>query len=279
MAKFFVFAVSAFLTIFNPFAPAASVLHGEHYHHHHGMALNFSYSGTMGPARWGALNPAFSACSNGKSQSPINILRHKAVINKKLKPLEMKYSRSVNATLMDNGFNVGISYGEDAGALVLEGKIYRLKQMHWHAPSEHQIDGFHFAAELHLVHIAPDNSVAVLAVLLKLGHPDPLLAKIQKQLTELPRELLRQEKPRISLGNLNTHELVKFSHSHKYYRYVGSLTTPPCTEDIIWTVIGKIHSVSREQVVALRAPLDSTCKRNSRPIQPLDGRHVELYER
>nr|GMC88922.1 alpha carbonic anhydrase 1, chloroplastic [Ipomoea batatas] len=146
----------------------------------HDSKVKFGYSGPTGPGRWADLSPAFSECAKGKSQSPVNILTHSnAIVHTKYKPLLIHYAKSVNSTLINYGFNVGIRYGAEAGMIVLDGKNYTLKQMHWHAPSEHRIDGVQFAAELHLVHFAvADHTLAVIAVLFQLGHrPDPTLAK------------------------------------------------------------------------------------------------------
>ncbi|GAA0158529.1 dehydratase [Lithospermum erythrorhizon] len=238
----------------------------------------FGYTGPVAPDRWGTLSPNFSTCSHGKLQSPINILKHKASVNKDLKPLAEQLS-SCNASLVNNGFNVGLRYPNNSGHLSINGKNYTLKQMHWHAPSEHRLNGVQYAAELHLVHIAEDNSVSVVAILYRLGKPDPLLAKIQNWLIELAKDVDKGDpKAEIALGPgaVDIHQLKK--HAKKYYRYAGSFTTPPCTESVIWNILGKVRSVSKEQVEDLRAPLSLTCKKNARPCQPLNGRKVELYK-
>lgn len=74
------------------------------------LGVKFGYTGPVGPNGWGRLSPTYSACSNGKSQSPINIISHNCVVNKNLKPLIMQYNHSEVATLVDNGFNVGVSF-------------------------------------------------------------------------------------------------------------------------------------------------------------------------
>ncbi|KAL0344792.1 UNVERIFIED_CONTAM: Alpha carbonic anhydrase 1, chloroplastic [Sesamum radiatum] len=237
--------------------------------------IQFTYAGATGPDKWGSLSPNFSMCGKGKSQSPINILTGKVVLNKKLKPLYRSYDPA-NVTLVNNKFNVGVRYPDHSGGLIIDDKMYTLKQMHWHAPSEHRINGFRYAAELHLVHVADDGNVSVVAILFKYGHPDPLLAKIQKKLNELAYEVKHHEDSPISLGPFHPTEVRK--RVHKYYRYVGSFTTPPCTQNVIWNILVKVRSISREQVEALRAPLDLRCKINARPCQPMNGRHVELYD-
>ncbi|CAK9179167.1 unnamed protein product [Ilex paraguariensis] len=241
-----------------------------------GEAFQFSYSGATGPNKWGNLNPKFTECSHGKLQSPIDIVKKKAVLNKKLKPLTRRYYPA-NVTLVDNGFNVQVRYGENAGVLIVDGNNYTLKQMHWHSPSEHCINGVQHDAELHLVHMADDGNFSVVAILYRLGHADPIVAQIQKKLDELEKEVRAgKEEAHIALGTVNTKKLRR--RTRKYYRYVGSLTTPPCSQNVIWHILGKVRSISKEQVKALKAPLKSTCKNNSRPVQALNGRQIELYD-
>ncbi|KAH6837805.1 hypothetical protein C2S53_013965 [Perilla frutescens var. hirtella] len=238
-------------------------------------SIQFTYTGATGPNMWGKISPDFSMCGNGKSQSPINILTDKVVLNKSLKPLIRSYG-SCNVTLVNNKFNVGVRYPDHTGGIIVDGKAYNLKQMHWHSPSEHRINGKQFAAELHLVHVADDGSVSVVAILFDYGHPDPLIAKMQKQLDKLAYEVKRHDERPIIFGPFHPTEVRR--KSHKYYRYVGSFTTPPCTQSVIWHILAKVRSISRAQVEALRAPLDLGCKHNARPCQPINGRHVELYD-
>uniref|UniRef100_A0A2N9HW99 Carbonic anhydrase n=1 Tax=Fagus sylvatica TaxID=28930 RepID=A0A2N9HW99_FAGSY len=225
-------------------------------------SISFGYSGTNGPEKWGSLSPLFNECSSGKTQSPVDIVKDKVVRNKNLKPLSIDYSPA-NSTLVNNGFNVGMRYEGDVGVLIADGKNFSLKQVHWHSPSEHRINGEQYPTELHMVHQAADGSFSVVSILYKYGDADPLLTKGMKRLISLSR-------------TLETRHIKR--KARKYYRYVGSLTTPPCTENVLWNILGKVRSISKEQVEALQAPLYSTCKKNARPAQPLNGRQIELYD-
>ncbi|PSS15923.1 Alpha carbonic anhydrase [Actinidia chinensis var. chinensis] len=237
--------------------------------------LNFSYSGNTGPGRWGSLSPVYAPCAYGKWQSPIDIETDKVVVNKTLKPLKRHYYPS-NTTLIDHGYNVGMQF-ENGGEFIVDGKKYTLLQMHWHVPSEHKIDGVLFASELHLVHKASDGSYTVIAVLYKIGDADPTVAKIQRKLGYLAKEVSARHEvvAQVDLGTFHIEKMRR--KTHKYYKYGGSLTTPPCSENVIWHIFTKVRSMSKEQVEALRAPLQSTCKSNHRPVQPMHGRHVQLF--
>ncbi|PQP96603.1 alpha carbonic anhydrase 1 chloroplastic [Prunus yedoensis var. nudiflora] len=238
--------------------------------------VSFSYSGATGPENWGSLSPNFSACSNGKIQSPVDIVKGILTTDKRLKPLTRVYGAS-NATLFNNGFNLGVQFEGHVGTLDVDGKNYDLKQMHWHSPSEHRLNGVQFPAELHLVHQASDGSVSVVSVLFQFGKDDILISKIKDKLTELAQETCKKEEDgHIPLGTVDINEFQK--KSRKYFRYVGSLTVPPCTENVVWNILGKVRTISQDQLNALKAPLDSDCKNNSRPLQPPNGRKVELYD-
>ncbi|OWM79082.1 hypothetical protein CDL15_Pgr003253 [Punica granatum] len=156
-------------------------------------------------------------------------------------------------------------------------KKYSLKQIHWHTPSEHYLDGVHHAAEMHVLHKANDGSIAVAAVLYHYGKPDPFLQKINKRLVQLGQETSGLDKEsRIALGLFTPKGIIR--STSKYYRYIGSTTTPPCIEKVVWNILGEVRTISKEQVQALRAPLYSDCKSNCRPVQPLNGRKIELYD-
>ncbi|KAK9290010.1 hypothetical protein L1049_008173 [Liquidambar formosana] len=239
-------------------------------------SIKFTYSGATYPDKWGTLSPQFSACSNGKSQSPVNIVKKEAVIDHNLKPLGRHYNPA-NATLVNHGVNIGVTYDRNVGVMTVDGKNYTLKQMHWHSPSEHHINGVQYPAELHQVHMADDGNFSVVSVLYRYGNADPFISKLMGKLKELAKEAcLEHEQAQIPLGIMNVKHIKR--NTRKYYRYVGSLTTPPCTEHIIWNVLGKVRSISKEQVAALTAPLEAACKNNSRPIQALNGRHIQLYD-
>ncbi|KAK1420773.1 hypothetical protein QVD17_22628 [Tagetes erecta] len=265
VVSFFSIALVFFLGTF------ASIVNGDD-------EPQFTYLGPYGPRKWGSLSPTYSACSHGKFQSPVNIVKSNCVHDRSLKPLDIEYNAAVNATLVDNLFNVQMKYDGNAGVLRMNGKNYSLVQMHWHSPSEHLLNGVRYAAELHLVHKAVDGEMSVIAILYHYGHPDPLLSKIHSKLAELKKmaNLSSHEQAQVAMGIVTTKQIRK--HTRKYYRYVGSFSTPPCTEGVIWNILGKVRSISRDQVEALEAPLVVGCKRNSRPAQPLHGRHIELYD-
>lgn len=237
----------------------------------------FGYTGSLGPSHWGGLSPNFSRCADGNKQSPINIRTDEVVYSPSLGPLRRDYA-TANATLVDNIFNIALRYQDTAGTVQIEGVKYTLKQMHWHSPSEHTINGQRFAMEQHMVHYSDQGDIAVVAILFRLGRPEPFLMQIQDKLSELYVEACSAEKGApIPAGVVSLWSLRR--RANMYYRYVGSLTTPPCTENIVWTILGRVREMSMEQAAALIAPLEEGYRRNNRPTQQLNGRTVQLYNR
>ncbi|KAL5710640.1 carbonic anhydrase [Ranunculus cassubicifolius] len=234
----------------------------------------YSYIGATGPDKWGSLSPSYAKCSHGKSQSPINIVKKDLVHDIQLQPFFRNYT-ATNATLINNGFNIGMSYGNSGGVAYIDGKMYTLKQMHWHTPSEHTIDGQRFAAELHLVHLSKEGTLAVVAILYEYGKADPLLHQMKASLDKLTEETCDGDQEARVAVKVKAKQFSK--KTRKYFRYYGSLTVPPCVENIPWTILGKVREISKEQVEALKAPLNSSYVNNSRPLQKLNGRKVLLY--
>ncbi|KAL8141005.1 hypothetical protein V2J09_007026 [Rumex salicifolius] len=217
---------------------------------------NFNYSN---PATWGKLS---AQCSNGKSQSPINIVPAQTVSDPSLGPLETFYHLQ-NASLLCNGASVQVA-AQGKTELVIAGKTYKFIQMHWHSPSEHLINGIRFPVELHQVHIAEDGSVAVIK---------PYIEEIYHKI-HTARGYDDAETP-IPIANFRS-MLIK-DHPKTYYRYHGSFTTPPCSEVVTWTIVSKARTISRQQLGELKELLDKENKRNARPVQPLNGRLVHRF--
>lgn len=243
------------------------------------VGRKYTYTGSMGPENWGKLDQKYTTCAAGKTQSPVDITKNQIVVNKNLTPITREY-QPVNCTLFTSGQIVGIQYMAPAGEVAIDGKTYYLVQSHWHTPAEHKLYGVQHDAELHLVHKTKDKQhIAVVAILFQIGkRPDPFIAKFQNALTDLAKDKCTPDQlAMVSVGKLDLKQLRR--NSRKYYRYVGSLTTPPCTENITWTILGKVRSISKEQVAALEAPLSPEYKKNSRPVQPLNGRQIQMYER
>ncbi|GJS86162.1 alpha carbonic anhydrase 7-like protein [Tanacetum coccineum] len=158
-----------------------------------------------------------------------------------------------------------------AGHMHINGTEYQLNQLHWHTPTEHTINGRRFNLELHLVHQSNDGKIAVVGIMYKIGRPDSLLSLMEPYF----KALASTKDVEKSVGMIDPRD-IKVG-SRKYYRYVGSLTTPPCTQNVTWTIVNKVRTVSREQLYAIRDAVHDEAEANARPVQALNNRWLKLY--
>lgn len=219
----------------------------------------WAYEGSRGPARWSALDPAYADCS-GKSQSPIDLDRAKPGPPP---PLDVDYEPSA-VTVENNGHSLEAAYAPGS-SIRLGGSEYQLAQFHFHAPSEHALGGRRLPIEFHLVHEADDGGLAVLGVFGRAGKPNPVLAALAESLPEREGQKLR---PRM---RVNARDLLPPDPASAHrWSYRGSLTTPPCTEGIRWTVFDDPIELSERQLAALT----SIYFGNNRPLQARGGRSL-----
>ncbi|CAK9171396.1 unnamed protein product [Ilex paraguariensis] len=232
----------------------------------------FSYvpGSDNGPERWGEIHPEWSMCNNGTMQSPIDLLNERVEIVSHLGRLKRDYKPS-NATLINRGHDMMLRWENGGGHIYINGTQYTLNQCHWHSPSEHTINGRSYDLEVHLVHQSANGRTAVFGIMYKIGRPDSFLSMMGKDLKALAdiRGLERV------VGTIDPRQ-IKLG-SRKYYRYIGSLTTPPCTQNIAWTMLRKVRTASRQQVKLIRQAVHDDSETNARPIQPINQRWVKLY--
>ncbi|KAL7092906.1 hypothetical protein ACP275_11G010400 [Erythranthe tilingii] len=230
----------------------------------------FTYVGESekGPEKWGQLNPQWQTCDNGNRQSPINLVHEKSSPSPSLEKLKKTY-KPAHAVIKNRGHDIMVAWRGDAGGVVINGTEYKLVQCHWHTPSEHRVNGRSLNMEFHMVHNNSQGHIAVVGILYTLGRPDTFLEKFLEHITSSVGE------EGIDLGIVSPRD-IKFG-SRKYFRYIGSLTVPPCTEGVIWTIINKVRTVSREQIRALRNAVHDGFGENARPPQPWGGRNIYLY--
>ncbi|KAL2502705.1 Alpha carbonic anhydrase 7 [Forsythia ovata] len=188
-----------------------------------------------GPEKWGELKPEWAACKNGKMQSPIDLSNARV---KFISQPEIRNYKPSNATLKNTGFEISVNWNNDTGSIFINGTEYLLQQVHWHTPSEHTIKGKRYDMELHMVHESFDlnvqNRTTVIGVLYKIDRPDEFLSKLNKSISSL----IGKKGEERELGIIDPNDIQ--AESQSYYRYMGSLTTPPCNEGVIWSVNTKV---------------------------------------
>jgi len=219
--------------------------------------VHWTYSGEHGPEHWGELSKTFAACSEGKSQSPIDIVDP---IDEDLDPIGLSY-RGSTTTVVNNGHTLQVNVGP-GNSLAIDGQIFELIQFHFHSPSEHRIQGKPFAAEAHFVHQNDRGDLAVVAVLFREGSQSPGIATIGASAFAKAGTSKPLDTPIADL------EIVPEGRAH--YRYSGSLTTPPCTEGVLWLILKPTGSLSKEQVERFVKLIGE----DARGPQPLNGRRV-----
>lgn len=223
-------------------------------------ANEWSYEGASAPEHWGELSPDYFMCSKGMNQSPVDIT---AVMKTRLTPLKPRYSQSP-ASLSHEGFTVMANFAASSkNSVKIDGELFILQQLHFHAPSENTLAGKHFPLEMHLVHRNAKNETAVLAVMFDTGKPNP---ELQKLWHEMPREA---DETVALAQDVDISRLLPARNG--YYRFSGSLTTPPCTEGVRWLVMKAPLSLSAEQLETLTRVLPHE---NNRPVQPRHGRLI-----
>lgn len=222
------------------------------------LAEPWSYTGETGPDRWSDLDAEYAMCGMGRNQSPIDLA---GAVEADLTPLEFDY-RSEAADIVNNGHTVQVNYA--AGSiLTVDGHAFELKQFHFHSPSENHIQDESFTLEAHLVHADMEGNLAVVAVMFEEDEPNPLLSELWQA---IPAEV--EAKNALPSG-LSVEQMLPSDRD--YYRFNGSLTTPPCSEGVWWLVLKEAATVSKAQVEQFSQTLGFA---NNRPIQPVNARPV-----
>ncbi|KAJ3705945.1 hypothetical protein LUZ61_009650 [Rhynchospora tenuis] len=233
--------------------------------------FNYKVGDKKGPTNWGKLNKTWAKCNSGQHQSPVDLSVKKAHVDATMGVLNNLYSPEPKGVLTTRGHDVEVKFLEDAGGVQMFSDIFFLKQMHWHMPSEHTINGKRYPLELHLIHKTPDNSkLSCTGQLYDIGKPDEFLAELEHHLTVLSKKNLKEKK-------INVIDMEKLNFdTDNYFRYNGSLTVPPCTEGVVWNVFKNIKTVSKHQLNLLKTAAHDLGHENARPIQPLNGRVVDV---
>ncbi len=223
-------------------------------------AVQWSYTGDTGPKYWGDLGAENIACKQGLNQSPIDIKR---TFDARLPAIKFDYSMLIGENIVNNGHSIQINVRK-GGLIKLDGKDFFLKQFHYHSPSENMINSRLFPLEAHFVHASEDGELAVVALLYKPGPPDAALDVFIKN---LPMNVGDKHR----LGAKDLEFLERSKKIKNYFRFNGSLTTPPCTEGVRWIVVQSHPSISRNQLNAFQQALKQP---NNRPIQAINARTI-----
>jgi carbonic anhydrase len=219
---------------------------------------DWGYQGDKGPESWGKLAAEYATCLTGLNQSPVNITD---AIESDLPPLSLNYQQSANV-IMNNGHTIQINY-PSGSTLKVGDHEYELKQFHFHSPSENQINGKSFPLEAHLVHADKKGALAVLGIMFEEGGKNPLLEIAWTSMPTIAKTRKILPTP-INVSNM-------LPSSKDYYRFNGSLTTPPCSEGVLWLVVKQTVMASKEQIEQFTQALQHA---NNRPLQAHNARAI-----
>ncbi|UII27456.1 carbonic anhydrase family protein [Fulvivirga maritima] len=220
---------------------------------------HWDYKGETGPEHWAEIDA--NDC-DGKAQSPIDIID--PVVSTDITPIDIHYNDVTKIhDVTNNGHSIQYNFS-DGDYITVEGKKYSLKQFHFHEPAEHTIKGIRYPIAIHLVHMSEDNEYAVLALL---GEEKSSNDEVFEFLNSYLPLQVEETKEINEAFNINS----VFPKNKSYYSYTGSLTTPPCTENVKWFVMQQALPVSVELINTLQ---DLMPVNNYRKTQPLHDRTI-----
>jgi len=226
----------------------------------------FGYSGDNGPGFWSELNPESAACAGTAHarQSPINIDHPR--VDRSLRSLAL-HSFPTTVDLFNNGHTIEQHYEESGSSIEFEDQHYELLQFHFHSLSEHTVNGRHGALELHAVFQQPESgNKLVIGQIFEIGNkPNRFIQTLVD--AGLPR---KNGDTKVTQAPINLADALASTAS--YYTYPGSLTTPPCTENVTWIVLAQPAYLSQAQFQSFSGVLGD----DFRPLQELHGRVVRV---
>jgi carbonic anhydrase len=222
--------------------------------------VHWTYEGEEGPEHWGELSPDFTLCKDGVNQSPVDLV---ADLHAELPELLFQY-HGTPIREINNGHTIQLNVSPGNFLEVPEKAMrYELKQVHFHSPSEHTVDGESFAMEIHLVHSNEDGHLAVVGVMIEEGEEDPMLNRIWSFMPEKVGE--STESP------LTVFEAGVMPPTRDYFAYNGSLTTPPCSEGVRWIVLSESLTASVAQIGRFKERVGPA---TNRPVQDHNARII-----
>ncbi len=219
---------------------------------------HWEYEGKTGPENWGKLSPDFATCEIGRNQSPINI---EDTMRASLKPIR-GIQKFPAKEIFNNSHTVQVNF-KTGNMLVLDSAPYQMKQVHFHAPSENTIKGKSYPLEAHFVHADAKGNLTVVGVMFNVGKANAGLTKLWSQMSD------KEGKPIALKTRVTPAEMMP--ENRAYYRFSGSLTTPPCSEGVRWILLKTPMTASKEQIEAFEKAVHHN---NNRPVQALNGRVV-----
>lgn len=248
-------------------------------------------SAPNGPPNWGTFKTEWKTCASGTMQSPIDFpcdtkfdqFSKNPAVDLKETELFFEFTNLVN-------WELACEKSGTCGSTSFMGTNYNFKNLHFHSPSEHKLNGVQFPLEAHMVHESSAGELLVIATLFQFRGDDDYLTKLNENAgrerkvavedegDEEDNEVLASILANVAAGeerfDVDVEGLIGYEG---YCTYSGSLTTPPCTEGVIWLLALEIQKATEAQVTEYVASTGSGAFGNNRPIQPLNGRPITCF--
>lgn len=243
---------------------------------------NYNKLGNKGPANWGDLKPEYSACKDGKKQSPVDF-----PTGVKYDTMAMGPQPSIASPVMEfkakpSNFELGCPTGADCGSTTIDGTKYTVANIHWHAPSEHTLNGRYYPLESHIVHANADGTAfIVIATMYDYAPSDSYMSKVyagaNKEWGQSP--FIQSVLDNVAADKKSFPVDLKsiIDKSVGFCSYGGSLTTPPCTEAVTFYMSMHVPTVTRRQVLHYAVAAGASYDGTNRPLQPLNDRQITCY--
>ncbi|MDN4493475.1 carbonic anhydrase [Ureibacillus aquaedulcis] len=229
----------------------------------------WSYTGETGPEQWINVNSNYEACGRGELQSPINIeIKETADQQEAVKLAEqisLNYDQAI-FTVENIGHTIEANSTTLENSLLINDKEYKLTGIHFHSPSEHQLNGQYFDMEAHLYHKSEEGEMAIIGLFIESGEENLVLAEMWDEIPTDGDEAAKILKNPVDLQLL-------LPEQKSVYQYMGSITAPPCTEGVNWFILEQPIEMSDDQINRF----SSIFLQNNRPIQELNGRDVYKF--
>ena len=196
---------------------------------------DWGYRGSGNPTAWGSLNPEFKKCDKGRKQSPINISSKRKTIKDQL---NFNY-QPTQMNIVNNGRTIEVNCDEGS-ELTINENVYELMKFTFHVPSEHTVNGMAAGMEMQLSHVDWEGKQAIVSILFDIGKKDnTFFANILNRLPSEGNEATIRQKIDV---------VSAFDTYSEKYSYKGSLTIPPCSEDVTWYIIKNREQISKRQL-------------------------------
>lgn len=222
------------------------------------IKARWEYSGDYGPNRWGKISSDYSLCGDGTRQSPIDMNK---TIKTDLPNVYFKYYAS-NFNIIDNEYTIQAEFKGDNRSTFF-GEEYKLTHINFHTPSEHTINEKSYDMEAHLIHKNSKDELAIASVLIAKGKSNSFL---QILIDNFPAE----KNKNFSIDNIDLNPSLLLPKNLSYYTYFGSLTTPPCSENVLWIILKNPIEASQSQIENFNSKMGT----NARPVLPVNKRFV-----